>query len=174
MTTKQYTGLLAIICVLASPFAANQWFNFAKAQREYQEHLENQQLVEIANKALNSITPVRKQWNRFAQSVDWLQKNNDKNGEEGDSGWKPTPQERADFPWLPGASGCRRELLIQLAAAIRKQDFNGFNELMKRVPQETLKIYFHYPDLTEPGLTEADVQDLSKFIKPKTKVEAVK
>lgn len=31
-----------------------------------------------------------------------------------------------------------------------------------------------HPDLTEPGLTEADVQDLSKFIKPKTKVEAVK
>jgi hypothetical protein len=57
-------------------------------------------------------------------------------------------------------------LLTQLAAAIRKQDVNVFNELMKQVRPETVQIYFHYPDLTEPGLTDADVKALSKFIEP--------
>jgi hypothetical protein len=54
-----------------------------------------------------------------------------------------------------------------LASAICKEDFNAFNELMKQVPPLTLKIFFHYPGLREPSLTEDDIEGLSKFIKPK-------
>lgn len=64
------------------------------------------------------------------------------------------------------SSDVSRELLTQLASAIRKKDFNAFNELIKQVPYLTVRISFHYPDLTEPGLTDADVKELSKFIKP--------
>ena len=39
MTTKQYIGLLALICVVASPFVANQWLRFTKAQHSYQTQL---------------------------------------------------------------------------------------------------------------------------------------
>jgi hypothetical protein len=42
MTAKQYAGLLALSCVIASPFVANQWLKFAKAQHEYQEQLESE------------------------------------------------------------------------------------------------------------------------------------
>jgi hypothetical protein len=51
MTTKQYTGLLALICVLGSGFAANQWLKFAKAQHAYQKQLaleKQRQLVSLA------------------------------------------------------------------------------------------------------------------------------
>jgi hypothetical protein len=87
----------------------------------------------------------------FAETVDTLQKNYDKTVEFGH------PDEIPAGP----------ELLNQLATAIRKQDFSGFNELMKQVPSLTVQIWFHCPDLTEPGFTEADVEGLSKFIKPK-------
>jgi hypothetical protein len=37
---------------------------------------------------------------------------------------------------------------------------------MKQLRPETVQIKFHYPDPTEPGLTDADVEALSRFIKP--------
>jgi hypothetical protein len=50
------------------------------------------------------------------------------------------------------SNGCSRELLTEQASSIRKQDLNAINELMKQVPPSTHKIYFHYPNLTEPRL----------------------
>jgi hypothetical protein len=95
-------------------------------------------------------SPLQKQWDGFAKTVDQLQKEKDSDEQDG----------------RPDMWGCSRELLTQLASAIRKHDFNAFNELMKQVRPETVQICFHYPDLTEPGITDADVEALSRFIKP--------
>jgi hypothetical protein len=86
MTAKQYAGLLALSCVIASPFVANQWLKFAKAQHEYQEQLESErhEAAAQAERARNyqtqvfwdaiKDTPLHKQWDNFAQTVDWLKK----------------------------------------------------------------------------------------------------
>ena len=80
MTTKQYSGLLALICVIASPFVANQWLRFAKAQHAYQEQLKAEQptITEEDIKAAAADAwqnlPVNKQWQSFAKAVDDLQK----------------------------------------------------------------------------------------------------
>ena len=89
MTTKQYIGLLALSCVIASPFVANQWMRFAKAQHEYQEQLEAERQESAAQAerarngqiqaALDTIknSPVHEQWETFALSVNSLKKQRD-------------------------------------------------------------------------------------------------
>jgi hypothetical protein len=92
MTAKQYTGLLALSCVIASPFVANQWLKFAKAQHAYQEQLANEQkaaqeeqarlqqeraailreLEERAKDEERAKAPIQKEWMQFEKDVQFL------------------------------------------------------------------------------------------------------
>jgi hypothetical protein len=151
MTGKQYIGLLLLSGANASPFVANQWLKFTKSQHEYQKQLSTEKLSKEnaeAQKRQNdadahSITveelkqywvnsKVYKQWESFAQDVQHIK-------------------------WL---SFIPAEKCDQLAAIIRRKDFDRFNAFLESLPQSE-RGFLRFPDLSDPNLTEQDVEDLS-------------
>jgi hypothetical protein len=147
---KQFIALLALGAVSAAPFVANEWIRVVKLHHDYEEQKQNERDEQAAQarqaKAARESaaqeafinSPVQKQWREFAQAVQSL-------NDEG---------------------VCSKGLLIQLSAAIRAQDFEAFNGLMRQVPAVTADLYFHYADVTDPSLTQSDLAQLSHFIKP--------
>jgi hypothetical protein len=169
MTAKQYAGLLALCCIIASPFVANQWLKFAKARHEYQAQLQAEKLAEQISaeqkeqKAKNAEgtvsvatikeayeifinSPIQKQWQRFAEAVDHIK-------------WwgGEIPNDQCD----------------ELAAIIRRRDFAAFNAFVAKLPDSgRLDLECSFPDLSDPNLTAEDVKDLSQFVNPDAKKSA--
>jgi hypothetical protein len=163
MTAKQYIGLVALICLLGSGFAANQWLKFAKALHAYQRQLtdEKQQLADQKQKAAeeeqirkDQLTqteidalvkyykpPIDKAWDQFQQDVEHIS---------------------YTFPSTDVQGWCNN-----MTDAIQKKDFTLFNYLIGHTPPySSVRYLLHFPDLHMPGLTPADIVDLSKFVKP--------
>jgi hypothetical protein len=169
MTAKQYAGLLALCCIIASPFVLNQWLKFAKTQHEYQAQLQAEKLAEQISteqkeqKAKNAEgavsvatikrayeiftnSPIEKQWERFAQAVDYIK-------------WRggEIPNDQCD----------------ELAAIIRRRDFAAFNAFVANLPDDgRLHLECSFPDLSDPNLTAEDAKDLSQFVNPDAKERA--
>ena len=171
MTAKQYTGLVAFLCTLASPFVAQGWLTFAKTQHMYQEQLadekrqadyesrelarqeqrakEQREQESMEMKDKNSRKPIDKAWDQFAADVKDLQRR---------------------YSYYTYDTGMQL-WCDKVLGAIQSRNFTLFNYLIQQQDKAinySYEVYgLHYPDPGEPGLSPTDIELLSRFQKPR-------
>jgi hypothetical protein len=148
----KYAGWLALSCVIAAPFVANQWLKFAKAQHAYQAQLQAENAPRTFTKeeieAWANDSPMAKQWKNFGETVQVIKQHNK------DNDWQRNH--------AISDSQCD-----QLAAIIRRRDIKAFNSFVGNLTDDQKSdLKYSYPDLSDPNLTAEDVKELSQFIKP--------
>jgi hypothetical protein len=79
-------------------------------------------------------------------------------------------------PWAASSNEADTDLLAwcdKMNDAIKHRDTAAFNYLAQRLPKYMVHD-LHYPDVNMPGLTPADIKDLSEFTRPEVQENEVK
>ena len=168
MTTKQYTGLVVVLCVVASPFVAQGWLTFARTQHTYQEQLadEQQQADNEKQELARQGQLAREQTEQQATKrlIETLQKPIDK-------AWVQFYEDVTDIQQRYQGYPDLQIWCSKMLGAIQDKNFTLFNYLVQQQAKALNYSYavygLHYPDPGEPGLGPIDVELLSRFQKPR-------
>jgi hypothetical protein len=177
MSNKQFGALIAVLLFIGSPFVAREWVKVVQQieRRERAKHEAGGQVPDDQRRYTDAeieqmleSKPIRKAWEQFQSDVTDIRTSN--TGYYGKGGIFDV--DRSTDPDI-------KIWCDKMLGAIQDRDVALFNYLAHQLVEERFKDRpwlvkeLHYLDLNEPGLTPADIEALSKFIKPETEAKSV-